>query len=245
MHSPDQNVERNRQLLLERSIAGLQKYGVTTERADLTLNQWLQHLLEELLDGANYIQAAMANSEPSTVHLGANQATIETGSMLNPAGQEAATLTIANGGTEVRLSFETQTHAQAVLLTMISKGTDLQTSEYVRLIDHQQVTEENEHLRGLTPDLPPYPPEGGGLPRYGLRWNGPGQPLSVPFDDGYWTPWHLAAARIAELEQKGNNLYDQLRQWLATESDVDSLSAMETWRQRVRADDLTCTGDAQ
>ena len=63
MHSPDQNVERNRQLLLERSVAGLQKYGVTTERSDLTLNQWLQHLLEELLDAANYIQAAMSNAE--------------------------------------------------------------------------------------------------------------------------------------------------------------------------------------
>jgi hypothetical protein len=56
--SPDANVEKNRQLLLERSIVGLQKYGVTTERDDLSLDQWLQHLLEELLDAANYIQAA-------------------------------------------------------------------------------------------------------------------------------------------------------------------------------------------
>ena len=63
MHSPDQNVERNRQLLLERSLAGLQKYGTTTERGDLTLKQWLQHLLEELLDAANYIQAAMSNNQ--------------------------------------------------------------------------------------------------------------------------------------------------------------------------------------
>lgn len=47
-------------------------------------------------------------------------------------------------------------------------------------------------LRGLTPEPPPRPPEGKGLPRFGLRWNGPGQPLSVPMDDGYWTPWHLA-----------------------------------------------------
>ncbi len=56
--SPDENVERNRQLLLDRSVAGLKKYGVTTERTDLNLSQWLQHLLEELLDAANYIQAA-------------------------------------------------------------------------------------------------------------------------------------------------------------------------------------------
>lgn len=52
---------------------------------------------------------------------------------------------------------------------------------------------ENEHLRGLKPDLPPRPPEGYGLPRYGLRWNGPTEPLAVQMDDGYWTPWHLAA----------------------------------------------------
>lgn len=56
--SPDANVERNRQMLLDRSVFGLKKYGVTTERTDLNLPQWLQHLLEELLDAANYVQAA-------------------------------------------------------------------------------------------------------------------------------------------------------------------------------------------
>ncbi|WP_181977874.1 hypothetical protein [Pseudomonas abyssi] len=72
MQSPDQNVERNRQLLLDRSLVGLKKYGVTTERNDLTterndltLNDWLQHLLEELLDAANYVQAAMNNAAPA------------------------------------------------------------------------------------------------------------------------------------------------------------------------------------
>jgi len=53
-------------------------------------------------------------------------------------------------------------------------------------------------LEGLKPELPPRPPELGGvaqgLPRYGLRWNGPQQPLAVPMDDGYWTPWHCAEA---------------------------------------------------
>lgn len=56
----------------------------------------------------------------------------------------------------------------------------------------EQLQAECETLRGLQPAPPPRPPEGEGLPRYGLRWNGPGQPLSVPMDDGYWTPWHLA-----------------------------------------------------
>lgn len=52
--------------------------------------------------------------------------------------------------------------------------------------------EQLEQLRGLRPAVPPRPPEGNGLPRYGLRWNGPQQPLATPMDDGYWTPWHLA-----------------------------------------------------
>lgn len=51
---------------------------------------------------------------------------------------------------------------------------------------------DNERLRGITPAAPPRPPEGSGLPRYGLRWNGANTPLAVQMDDGYWTPWHLA-----------------------------------------------------
>ena len=51
---------------------------------------------------------------------------------------------------------------------------------------------DNERLQGLKPDFPPRPPEGVGLPRYGLRWNGPATPLAVRMEDGYWTPWHLA-----------------------------------------------------
>lgn len=51
---------------------------------------------------------------------------------------------------------------------------------------------ELQALRGLKPEAPPFPPDGFGLPRYGLRWNGPATPLAVPFEDGYWTPWHLA-----------------------------------------------------
>lgn len=56
----------------------------------------------------------------------------------------------------------------------------------------ESLNEEIQRLKGLQPEGPPRPPEGEGLPRYGLRWNGPQQPLSVPMDDGYWTPWHLA-----------------------------------------------------
>ena len=61
--SPDANVERNRQMLLDRSVVGLKKYGVTTEREDLNLGQWVQHTIEEVLDLANYLQALKANIE--------------------------------------------------------------------------------------------------------------------------------------------------------------------------------------
>lgn len=57
--SPDSNVEAIRTRLLERSEVGLAKYGVTTERGDLSLYQWLRHLQEELLDAAVYIEAAL------------------------------------------------------------------------------------------------------------------------------------------------------------------------------------------
>lgn len=66
-------------------------------------------------------------------------------------------------------------------------------SEIERLkTERDALRAEVERLKGLRPEMPPYPPEGDGLPRYGLRWNGPGNPLAVPMDDGYWTPWHLA-----------------------------------------------------
>ena len=56
MISPDGNVEAVRESLLQRSVVGLKKYGTTTERNDLSVLQWLQHLQEELLDAAVYIE---------------------------------------------------------------------------------------------------------------------------------------------------------------------------------------------
>ena len=52
----DANVEAVRELLAARSQKGLDKYGVTTERKDIDLLGWLQHLQEELLDAAVYIE---------------------------------------------------------------------------------------------------------------------------------------------------------------------------------------------
>lgn len=61
--SPDPNVEKNRKALLDRSILGQKKYGMTTANNPLTHKQWLQHALEEALDMANYLQAAISKLE--------------------------------------------------------------------------------------------------------------------------------------------------------------------------------------
>ena len=55
--SPDANVDAVRKKLLDRSLVGLAKYGVTTERKDLGLPEWLNHLQEELMDSTVYVQA--------------------------------------------------------------------------------------------------------------------------------------------------------------------------------------------
>lgn len=40
----------------ERSNTGLRKYGTTLERNDLTLEQWINHLQEELMDATLYLE---------------------------------------------------------------------------------------------------------------------------------------------------------------------------------------------
>lgn len=40
----------------KRSIIGYLKYGTTLERNDLTYEQWVNHLQEELMDACLYLQ---------------------------------------------------------------------------------------------------------------------------------------------------------------------------------------------
>lgn len=56
----DSNVEAIREMLLQRSKVGIAKYGTTTDRGDLGLREWLQHALEESMDNAVYLQAAIS-----------------------------------------------------------------------------------------------------------------------------------------------------------------------------------------
>ena len=52
----DRNVEEVVKQLRDRAEKGLDKYGVTTERKDLSTVEWLQHLQEELMDASVYIE---------------------------------------------------------------------------------------------------------------------------------------------------------------------------------------------
>ena len=52
----DKNVEKVITQLRDREEEGLRKYGVNTERKDLTTLEWLQHLQEELMDASVYIE---------------------------------------------------------------------------------------------------------------------------------------------------------------------------------------------
>lgn len=54
--APDANVESVRAKLLSRCRVGFRKYGVTTEREDLSRKQWLIHAQEEALDLAVYLE---------------------------------------------------------------------------------------------------------------------------------------------------------------------------------------------
>jgi len=56
--APKPITEHLADLLRERSARGLEKYGTSIDRGDLSRAEWLQHLLEELLDAAQYVEAA-------------------------------------------------------------------------------------------------------------------------------------------------------------------------------------------
>lgn len=57
----DMIVEFNVHALRQRSRAGQAKYGKTLDRDDLTTHDWLEHLRQELLDGANYAERLLCD----------------------------------------------------------------------------------------------------------------------------------------------------------------------------------------
>ena len=57
----DKNVQAVRQKLADRAEFGMMKYGVSTERIDLSAKQWLIHAQEEAMDLAVYLQRIIDN----------------------------------------------------------------------------------------------------------------------------------------------------------------------------------------
>lgn len=49
--------------IVARDQHGLKKYGTNLDREDLNLREWLQHMAEELMDGAGYALAAKRVTE--------------------------------------------------------------------------------------------------------------------------------------------------------------------------------------
>jgi hypothetical protein len=62
----DSVVEAVRADLLRRSQFGIAKYGVTLDRTDLNLRDWLQHAYEECLDQANYLKRSIMEIDSGT-----------------------------------------------------------------------------------------------------------------------------------------------------------------------------------
>ena len=63
MHQPSVIVQANVDELIDRERVGLNKYGVTLDKANLSHVELLQHAKEEALDLANYLETAKRNSQ--------------------------------------------------------------------------------------------------------------------------------------------------------------------------------------
>lgn len=59
----DSVIESLRERLLQRSDRGISKYGVTLDRTDLSLAEWLAHARDEALDFAAYCERAIKDIE--------------------------------------------------------------------------------------------------------------------------------------------------------------------------------------
>ena len=56
MNSGDSIVDSVIQKFLQRSALGQEKYGVTLDRTDLSVKDWIQHAQEELMDAILYLE---------------------------------------------------------------------------------------------------------------------------------------------------------------------------------------------
>ena len=66
----DRNVKNVIVQLRSREEQGMIKYGVNTERKDLSTLEWLQHLQEELMDATVYIEKLKNEMKETRVVMG-------------------------------------------------------------------------------------------------------------------------------------------------------------------------------
>lgn len=59
MTTPSETVQAAQRLLADRESVGLAKYGTTVDRTDLSPEQWLSHMRDELSDGLLYAMRAL------------------------------------------------------------------------------------------------------------------------------------------------------------------------------------------
>ena len=86
--------DRLKTLLDARHEAGLGKYGTTVDRTDITPDQWAQHALEEMLDGAAYLMRLTDEMAKREAHIQALALLVV---RMEEAGDRMAR-TLANGG---------------------------------------------------------------------------------------------------------------------------------------------------
>jgi hypothetical protein len=65
MSSGDSVVDAVIRKFLERSAVGQTKYGVTLDRTDLKVADWIKHAQEELMDGILYLERLAATVQES------------------------------------------------------------------------------------------------------------------------------------------------------------------------------------
>ena len=63
----DSIVESVRKQLLDRSNVGILKYGVTLDRTDLSLLDWLEHAKQESLDQVLYLERAIQEIKSTSI----------------------------------------------------------------------------------------------------------------------------------------------------------------------------------
>lgn len=99
---PDPVTEAIRSDMLQRQRTGWTRYGIGLGRSDFTMRDWLHHMYEELLDGAQYCKRLMMTID-GTLPIAGDAENIEIKNEL-PA-QEIARLTREIGARQSRIMF--------------------------------------------------------------------------------------------------------------------------------------------